>query len=142
MSPHPHTSLCILLWKTGIARRTVQFGPSIEMHAMSERSRESGSYKSGLERQYSTRKISCGGDVASRLSSAGMFRRAVLSNQIPFVCSAQPARHSERLASQQGLFLCPGNLGIFDFESNLLQQIAMGKYPEYFAPVWKPAQVV
>jgi hypothetical protein len=71
-----------------------------------------------------------------------MFRRAVLSNQIPFVCSAQPARHSERLASQQGLFLCPGNLGIFDFESNLLQQIAMGKYPEYFAPVWKPAQVV
>jgi hypothetical protein len=81
-------------------------------------------------------------DLASRLSSAGVFQRAVLSNQAPFICSAKPTRQNERLASQQGLFLCPGDLGLFDFPSNLMQQISMGKFPEHFWPAWNPAQIV
>ena len=43
---------------------------------------------------------------------------------------------------QQGCFLCPGDLSkTYGFESNFLQQLIMGKDPEYFYPVWNPPQI-
>ncbi len=81
-------------------------------------------------------------NVAGKLGSASLFSRAFLSNQFSLVCSVQPARHNSRLASQQGCFLCPGDLSEFNgFESNLLEQLIMGKDPEYFFPVWNPPQI-
>ena len=81
-------------------------------------------------------------NVAGKLGSASRFSKAFLSNQFSLVCSVQPARHNSRLASQQGCFLCPGDLSEFNgFESNLLEQLIMGKDPEYFFPVWNPPQI-
>ena len=81
-------------------------------------------------------------NVAGRLSSATLFSRAFLSNSFSLVCTVQPRRHNTRMASQQGCFLCPGNLsGIEGFESNLMTQLIAGKDPKYFFPVWNPPQV-
>ena len=79
-------------------------------------------------------------NVAGKLSSASLFRRAFLSNKFSLVCTVQPVRHNERMASQQGCFLCLGDLSTQNgFEINLLTQLTLGKDPEYFFPCLEPA---
>jgi hypothetical protein len=81
-------------------------------------------------------------DVAGMLSSASLFSRAFLGNKFSLVCTVQPARHNTRMDSQQGCFLCPGDLtNLNGFEANLLAQLTLGIDPEYFFPVWNPPQI-
>lgn len=82
-------------------------------------------------------------NIAGNLSSAALFSKAFLGNQFSIVCTVQPTRHNLRMASQQGCFLCPGDLSNMNgFERNLLEQLISGRDdPEYFFPVWNPPQI-
>jgi hypothetical protein len=83
------------------------------------------------------------GNVAGKLNSTPWFRKAFLSNLFPMICTVQPTRHNHRMATQQGCFLCPGDVShINGFESNFLQQLIMGPYSDYVFPVWNPPQIL
>jgi hypothetical protein len=59
-------------------------------------------------------------DSDESLGKPETFRKVFFADQpIPFVAPLQPFRMNERLTIQQGLFLCPGDLGK-SFEDNLL----------------------
>ena len=81
-------------------------------------------------------------NVAGKLGSPTLFRKAFLRNQFSLVCTVQPDRHNHRMAKQQGCFLCPGDVAdTHGFETNLRDQLIMGIDPEYFFPVWNPPQI-
>lgn len=80
-------------------------------------------------------------DVDGLLRDTHLFRKLILDNRFSLVCSIQPRRDNLRMAMQQGIFLCPGNMSLHGFEANLLNQFTGGKDPEYFLPVWNPPQI-
>ena len=80
--------------------------------------------------------------VARKLSGRDLFGRVFLSNKHSLVCTVEPVRQNTRMVSQQGCFLCPGDMrDQSGFERNLLTQLIMGIDPEYFLPVWNPPQI-
>ena len=79
--------------------------------------------------------------IAGKLSTADLFGKVFLRNRFSLVCTVQPVRHNHRIASQQGCFLCHGNVSSGGFECNLLVQLTTGKDPEYCFPVWNPPQI-
>lgn len=79
--------------------------------------------------------------IAGRLSTAELFGKVFLGNRFSLVCTVQPVRHNDRMVSQKGCFLCPGDISGGGFEDNLFTQLTAGKDPEYFLPVWNPPQI-
>ena len=58
-------------------------------------------------------------DPEESLGQPGIFYRVFFKQRLRLVAPLQPFRMNQRLTIQQGLFLCPGDLGS-SFEDNLL----------------------